>query len=86
MKPIRTPAEHYVEAQRLLAALPSHGLTVDQMLIVESARVLAHAILSTCRPRSVRRGKIGPTRQRPADGDPMTRWVYGGDESEGGSS
>jgi hypothetical protein len=85
MQPIQSPGEHYAEAQRLLAALPSHGLTVDQTLIVESARALAHAIMSTCNPRHVRRSKPGPSRQRPAGGSPTTRWVYGDDEPEGGT-
>jgi len=73
-----SPSDHYREVQRLLAALPTHGLTTDQTLFIESVRVIATTILATAHPRRVRRREHPPT---PAAGGPSARWTYCGDET-----
>jgi hypothetical protein len=50
------PAEHYREAQRILASLPSLGLDRDD-LTVEVLTAVAHAVLATVDPRTVRAGR-----------------------------
>jgi hypothetical protein len=73
----RTPAEHYQQAERLLAAAESSRTAEIQS--VDALIALGHAVLATCSPRRARR----PKSERPvrtSGGSPRARWELGDDE------
>jgi len=78
----RTPAEHYQQAERLLAAAESSRTAEIQS--VDALIALGHALLATA-PR--RRSRRRPTHNPHADyvgGSPRQRWERGDDGTEGG--
>jgi hypothetical protein len=70
----RTPAEHYAEAQRLLAAAESSvEVAAEQIQQTAALAAIAHALLAAA-PRRARRRQDPPARH----GDsPQQRWLYG---------
>jgi hypothetical protein len=75
-EPTQRPAQHYAEAQRILAALPRHGLHTSQLTVLEPLAAIAHAILATVPPRRVR--VAGRNERRPAGGGSLAeRWIRG---------
>lgn len=80
----RTPAEHYAEAERILAALPRHGLDPAQLVVLEPLAAVAHAVLATA-PRRARRAARHDQRTR--GGSPAERWLHGDqDDQKGGTA
>jgi hypothetical protein len=75
-EPTQRPAEHFVEAERILAALPRHGMRTSQLTVLEPLAAIAHAILANVPPRRVR--VAGRPKQRPAPGGTLAeRWIRG---------
>jgi hypothetical protein len=73
----RTPAEHYAEAARLLAAAESSRTSEIQS--VDALIALGHAVLATCpKRRSRQHDRTSLPRER--GGSPRQRWLRGGDE------
>lgn len=73
------PAQHYREAERILASLPALGLDAESASR-EIAAALVHAVLSTADPRSVgagRRRRIRMPAGPPLGGSLTDRWVRG---------
>jgi hypothetical protein len=74
----RTPAEHYAEAARLLAAAESSRTAEIQS--VDALIALGHAVLATVpKRRSRQRPKSAPA-VRTSGGSPRQRWERGDDE------
>lgn len=76
----RTPADHYAEAVRLLAAAESSRTAEIQS--VDALIALGHAVLATVPRRRVRRKNVSST-VLPAGGSPRQRWQLGLDDTEG---
>jgi hypothetical protein len=76
----RTPAEHYREAERILNALPRHGLDPAQLVVLEPLAALAHALLAAAPRAARRRERTERHHQRPAGGSPRDRWISGQDD------
>jgi hypothetical protein len=71
----RSPSEHYVEAERALAAAESS--VAEQMQNSAALIAIAHAIL-TLSPRRARRGPDASSPQ--SGGSPQQRWLRGDDQ------
>jgi hypothetical protein len=74
--PARTPAEHYAEAARLLAAAESSRTAEIQS--VDALIALGHAVLATAPRRRSRQRRI-PISE--SGGSPRQRWLHGHDET-----
>jgi hypothetical protein len=75
----RSPAEHYAEAERLLAAAESSvAVAAEQMAEIAALAAIAHALLCSA-PRRARR-RPEPPAQR--GGSPHSRWLYGEDGND----
>jgi hypothetical protein len=76
--PARTPAEHYAEAARLLAAAESSRTTEIQS--TDALIALGHAVLATVPRRRSRQRKTETSAFRTSGGSPRARWERGEDE------
>jgi hypothetical protein len=76
--PRRAARHHYDEAERILAALPRHGLDPAQLIVLEPLAAIAHAVLATAPRRRGRHADSGHV--RPSGGSPRDRWLLGDDE------
>ena len=80
--PARTPAEHYAEAARLLAAAESSRTTEIQT--TDALIAVGHAILATV-PRRRSRLQRAERLPRETGGSPRARWERGENlDGEGG--
>jgi hypothetical protein len=78
----RSPAEHYAEAARLLAAAESSRTTEIQS--VDALIALGHAVLATVPKRRSRQRKSAyPNLDMRSGGSPRARWERGDDEDGG---
>jgi hypothetical protein len=74
----RTPADHYREAERLLAAAESSRASEIQS--TDALIAIGHAVLATVpRRRSRQRREFG-TRVPNSGGSPRQRWLHGDDQ------
>jgi hypothetical protein len=71
----RTPADHYRDAERLLAAAESSRTTEIQAS--DALIALGHAVLATAPRRARRRPAIPPST---TGGSPRQRWLHGHDD------
>ena len=75
----RTSAEHYREAERLLAAAESSRTAEIQTS--DALIAIGHAILAGTPRRARRRPAMPPAA---IGGSPRERWLHGDDDTEGG--
>ncbi len=81
--PARTPADHYAEAARLLAAAESSRTAEIQT--TDALIAVGHAILATVprrrsRQRDDRTADFVLRRNKKSGGSPRQRWLHGEDE------
>jgi hypothetical protein len=80
--PARTPAEHYAEAARLLAAAESSRTAEIQS--VDALIALGHAVLATVPKRRSRQRELRIPGIQNSGGSPRQRWQLGLDEDTKG--
>jgi hypothetical protein len=76
----RTPADHYREAERLLAAAESSRASEIQS--TDALIAIGHAVLATVPRRRISRKSAMALRI--SGGSPRERWLRGEDDTEGG--
>jgi hypothetical protein len=75
--PARTPAEHYAEAARLLAAAESSRTAEIQSS--DALIAIGHAIMATVPKRRARQRNSAMPSQS-SGGSPRQRWLHGDDQ------
>jgi hypothetical protein len=75
----RTPRDHYVDSERLLAVAESTG-TDPQVQAVAALTAIGHALLAATPRVARRRDRTEQHHQRPAGGSPRQRWLSGEDD------
>jgi hypothetical protein len=74
----RTPRDHYVDSERLLAVAESTG-TDPQVQAVAAMSAIGHALLASAPRAARRRDRTERHHQRPG-GSPRQRWLDGQDD------